>query len=129
MNKVLTLIQLFNFADWIIALFIAGTAARIQGRDGRRTSLAVALAVFFGAFGLIRVCEFVNLVFHSESLRACIGMVATRFSRNSVIISGVKTTALLFCWFGVTQEMRDRQGLLSGNVIRNFLTRWFDKLR
>lgn len=129
MRSVLTLIQLFNFADWIIALFISGTAARIQGKDGRRTPLAVGLAIFFGLIALIRVCEFVNLVVHAESLRSCLGLIPGGFNRNAVLISATKTLAFIFCWFCVTMEARERRGALSGNVIRNFLTRWFDKLR
>lgn len=135
MSKTLTFISILNLADWIIALFIAGTSARIQARDKqgnvlqRRTPLAVALAIFFLVFGTIRLAELLNLIVHAEELRSCVGLVSDGFNLTAIFISSAKTLAFLFCWFGVTMELRERKGILSGNVIRNFLTRWFDKLR
>lgn len=135
MRSALTLIQILNFADWIIAAFIAGTAVKIEGRDatgkstGKRTALAVGLAVFFTCFALWRLSELVNLVAFGADLRACLGLVPEEFNRNLVLISGAKTATFLFCWFAVTLEVRERKGITSGNVIRNFLARQFEKLK
>lgn len=142
MRSLFALVQLFTFADWIIAAFISGTAARIQGRkvklvdgevvmvpDGRRTPLAVGLGVFFAAFALIRIGGFVNLVNHAESLRAIWDQVPRNFRVGELVIAAAKTASLLFCWFAVTIEVRERKGITSGNVIRNWLARWFDRLR
>lgn len=129
MKNALTLVQLFNLCDWVIALFIAGTVGRIEGKDGRRTFLAVGLGLFFLAYGGVRFGEFVNLVFHREELRGCLGLVSESFNTKATILAGLKTTALLFTWFAVSVEKTQRAGILSGNVIRGFLIRVFEKLR
>jgi hypothetical protein len=131
MNKVLTLIGLFNFADWIIALFIAGTTWRIEGRAGdrRRPILAVGLSVFFAGFALVRFLDFVNLVMHGEELRRCLGLIPTSFNVTATMAGALRTLLLCFTWYAVSLEVRDRRGILSGNVIRNWMARMFSKLR
>jgi len=129
MKLALSLIGLFNFCDWVIALFIAGTAARIEGKDGRRTFLAVGLMLFFTAFALVRLGEFVNVLGSAEWLSSLFRSAPRRFSIPATLLSACKTSALLFTWFAVSIERRDRQGLLSGNVIRHAMIRIFEKLR
>lgn len=135
MRSLLTLVQLFTFIDWVIAAFISGTAAKIQGRDkhgnssGRRTALAVGLAVFFAGMALLRIAEFVLGGAHVDELRRLMAQLPLSFRAGIVIIAAGKTLAFLFCWFAVTMEVRDRKGIASGYIIRNTLAKWFEKLK
>lgn len=142
MRSALTFVSLLNFADWIIAAFISGAAAKIEGRvpevvdgevtyrlTGKRTPLAVGLAIFFGAFAILRLLEFVNGITYREEIRQVLSQIPSGFRTGSSLMASGKTLSLLFCWFAITLERRERQGIISGNIIRNFLVRWFDKLR
>ncbi len=128
-ETLITLIQLFNLCDWVIALFIAGTAARVEARDGKRSFLAVGLGIFFLGFALIRCGEFVNFVFFREPIIELLKAVPQRYTYQATLLSFGKTLTLLFCWFAVSVERRQRKGILSANVIRNWMTKQFEKLR
>lgn len=127
--KWLSLLTLLNFCDWVIALFISGTAARIEGKDGKRTFLAVGLAMFFGNYALIRLGEFINLWAAQDEMQGAFRSVSPTFRTAAILIGAAKTLTLLFTWFVITIEKRERQGITSGNVIRNTLVKVFDRLR
>ena len=127
--KWIQLIALFNFCDWVIALFIAGTMARVEGRDGRRTFLAVGLAVFFLGFALIRLGEFVNLIQYRDEIHTILGQVPPRYTVQQIVLGSMKTLALLCTWMAVTAERRERLGMLSGNIVRHAIVKLFEKLR
>ena len=69
------------------------------------------------------------MIYHADSIRAVLAQVPQGYTRNAALIAGAKTLTLLFCWFAVTMEVRERKGIASGNVIRNFLVRQFEKLK
>lgn len=128
-RTLLSIIGIFNFCDWIVALFIAGTAWRIEGKDGRRTFLAVGLSVFFASYGVVRLLEFINYVSYQDDFARILAIVPSGYTTIAALISALKTLTLVFCWFAVSLEKRERKGMLSGNTIRNKLMKWLERLR
>lgn len=140
MRVLLSLLQLFNLCDWVIALFIAGSASRIDTRvvireDGTlervdgRPLIAIGISLFCYWFAFNRLGEFFNLIVYGENLGACLGLLPQGFSVALVLFGFSKTLALLFLWFVVNMEQRQRKGILSGNVIRAALARLLNRLR
>lgn len=133
-QKILALVSLFNFCDWVIAFFIAGTAAKVNvvdetGGTERRTFLAVGIMLFFTGFAVVRLADFLNQVMFLEEITAIVKQVPQRYTIQYALIGMARTICLLFFWFAVSVENRKRKGLLSGNVIRGKMIEVFEKLR
>ena len=135
MRSLFTLVQLFTFIDWVIAAFISGTAAKIEGRDkdgkptGKRTALAVGLATFFAGMSLLRIVEFLVGSYYVDALRFVMNQLPQGFKVALVGLAAGKTIVFLFCWFAVTMEVRERKGIASGYVIRNTLAKLFERFK
>lgn len=124
MKFALNLIQLFTLSDFVIAALTAGSTWRTRGRDGRRSLLAVGLAIFFAGFAITKVAEFCIFIYYREAISKCLGLIPQGYSTGVALSSGAKTVALWFAWFAVTNSNRDQQG-----HIRRWLSSALDRLR